>query len=72
MLQRSSSRKPAFTRRSSTYATAAATWDCGPQPLQLELPAPSEFREKLAAPVEKTVGSCVIVINIAGDNDDQE
>ncbi len=72
MLQRSSSRKPAITRRQSTYGSLAATWDCGLQPLQLELPVPSDICEKIAAPAEKAAGSCVIIISIAGDDDDDE
>lgn len=72
MLRHRSSRQPAITRRPSSTVSPAASWDSGPQPLQLELTL--EQRRPPTAPsvTEKEAGSCVLVINIAGDDEDTE
>lgn len=72
MLRHPANRKPAFHRRHLSTVSPAASWDCGPQPLQLELSLPPEQRQSTHSTSEKLAGSCVLVINIAGDDEETD
>lgn len=72
MLRRTTSRTTQIPRRNATLQPAAAGYELGPIPLMLELPLEAHARYADAAksaPAEKAAGSCVIVIDMGGDDE---
>ncbi|MBP8196724.1 MAG: hypothetical protein KAY55_06100 [Deltaproteobacteria bacterium] len=76
MLHRTTGRKHPILRREVMRHPAAAGSELGPMPLYLDLPLPESNHQALVRHstgnekyAEKPSGSCVIVINIGGEDD---
>ena len=76
MLRRTSSRKNQTLRREVSTRSVAEGCELGPVPLHLELPVPdaaARYSNSMSTtPAEKPAGSCVIVINLHGEDSDDE
>ena len=76
MLRRTSSRKNQTVRREVSTRSVAEGCELGPVPLHLELPVPdavARYSNSMSTtPEEKPAGSCVIVINLHGEDAEDE
>jgi hypothetical protein len=75
MLHRVRSRQSQHKHRQASLSFAAPRGELGLASLQLELPHPDQLARLpllAAAPAEKPAGSCVIVVNLCGDDSDEE